>query len=87
MNTRKMLIGAAPVIIGLPVGPDSCSVCLRSESDQRHNRLFGPQAGVPAICPAELRPCQAHAARHQHARRSAVAGRPNGNESGQQGGR
>ena len=30
------------------VGPDSCCVFLPPESDQRHNRLLGPEAGVPA---------------------------------------
>jgi Protein of unknown function (DUF1778) len=33
------------------VGPDCCSVDLRSGSDQRHDRFLGPETGVPALCP------------------------------------
>ena len=38
----------------------------------------GAEAGVPAPCPEELRPHQADAARHQHARRRDVASRARG---------
>ena len=62
------------------VGPDRGGLFLRPESEQRLHRLLGPEAGVPALCPEELRPRQADAARHQHARRGGMAGPANGPE-------
>src|SRR5204863_260146 len=56
------------------VGPGRCRLRRRSGSDQRHRRLLGQAALVPALCPPELRPRQADAARHQHARRGGMAG-------------
>ena len=69
--------GGGPHRSACGVGPDCCSVDLRSRSDQRRNRLLGPAALVPALCPTALRPRQTDAARHQHARRGGMAGPAN----------
>jgi hypothetical protein len=76
MKIRKVLIGAVLVMIGAPVALVLIAVVSISVlgSDQRHNRLLGRGARIPALCPTELRERQADAARPQHARRCDMAG-------------
>ena len=73
-------LGTVLALLALPVAlaADRGGVLLRPEPDQRQPRLLGREAGVPALRPRELRPRQADAARHQHARRGDVAGRSDG---------
>jgi hypothetical protein len=62
------------------VGPVRGSLVLRTESLQWLPHLLGREAEVPALCPEHLRPFQADATRHQHARSGGMAGSAKGGE-------
>lgn len=68
-------------------GEQHRGVRLHPESDQRHARLVGSEAGIPALRPTELRSFETDATRHQHARRNELAGPSDADQSVEQGGR
>jgi poly(3-hydroxybutyrate) depolymerase len=88
MNTRKIVIGAVVVVIGLPV----VSVLIAGVSFYALNRTNGTiissgQKREYLLYVPRSYDRAKPAPRHQHARRGAVAGRTNGNKSMEQGGR
>ena len=89
MKIRKVVIGVVLVIIGLPVALVliAAAAIYVLDRSKRHHRFLGTGAAVPALCPTELRPHEADAARHQHARRRAMAGPANEPESLESAGR